>query len=66
MIYYTTCKWFGTRRPSEHIPILRAAIAAGASHLITGDRNDFGRYFGQKLAGVRVMTPRKYLNTRKP
>ena len=56
----------GVELSQKDMPILQAAIAAEASHLITGDRKDFGRYFGQKLAGVRVMTPREYLNTRKP
>lgn len=56
----------GVEFSQKDMPILQAAIAAEASHLITGDRKDFGRYFGQKLAGVRVMTPREYLNTRKP
>lgn len=41
-----------------------SAIAAEASRLITGDRKDFGPYFGQKLAGVWVMTPREYLSGR--
>lgn len=49
----------------KDVPILQAAIAAEASHLITGDRRDFGRYFGKTLARVRVMTPRQYLETRK-
>jgi len=49
----------------KDVPILQAAFAAEASHLITGDRKDFGRYFGQKLVGVWVMTPREYLETKK-
>lgn len=48
----------------KDVPILQAAVAAESSHLITGDRKDFGRYFGQKLGRVWVMTPREYLNTR--
>jgi len=31
--------------PEKDVPIVRAALAAEASHLITGDRRDFGRYF---------------------
>ena len=50
----------------KDVPILQAAIAAEASHLITGDRKDFGPYFGEKLSGVRITTPREYLNSRKP
>ena len=49
----------------KDVPILQAAVAAEASHLITGDRKDFGGYFGQRLVGVWVMTPREYLKTKK-
>ncbi len=44
-------------------PIVQAAIASKASHLITGDRRDFGRYFGKQVAGIWVMPPRQYLDT---
>ena len=54
----------GVELPAKDVPILLAAIAAKASHLITGDRKDFGPYFGHKLAGVSIMTPRAYLITR--
>ena len=30
----------------KDIPVMQAAIAAQATHLITGDRHDFGDYFG--------------------
>ena len=46
-------------------PILAAALAAGASHLITGDRRDFGRYFGQHIGKTLIMRPRDYLDSRK-
>jgi len=42
-------------------PILVAAIAASATHLITGDRRDFGSLFGRKVGGVLVLPPRSYL-----
>lgn len=54
----------GVELPEKDVPILQAAIAGEASHLITGDRKDFGPYFGEKLAGVSIMTPRAYLNER--
>ena len=54
----------GVGLSQKDVPILQAAIAAEASHLVTGDRKDFGPYFGHKLAGVSIMTPRAYLNTR--
>jgi predicted nucleic acid-binding protein len=45
-------------------PILAAALAAGASHLITGDRQHFGRYFGQRVRHTRITTTRDYLVSR--
>jgi len=38
-------------------------MAAGATHLITGDVRHFGRYFGQRVLGVLVMPPAQYLRT---
>jgi predicted nucleic acid-binding protein len=45
-------------------PILLAAIASGATHLLTGDVRDFGRYLGKSLHGVLVVTPGAYLRRR--
>jgi hypothetical protein len=45
-------------------PILLAAIGARATHLLTGDVRDFGRYFGKRLGGVLVLTPGEYLRRR--
>ncbi len=45
-------------------PILSGAVAAGATHLITGDIRDFGSYFGQKVLGVLILPPSKYLQAR--
>lgn len=42
-------------------PILQAAVAGGATHLITGDRRDFGAFLGKSVAGVRVETPAEFL-----
>lgn len=42
-------------------PILGAAVACGASHLITGDHRDFGKYFGQEVLGVLILTPARDL-----
>ncbi len=41
-------------------PILAAAIRARATHLITGDRKDFGKLFGKSVRGVRVVRPSEY------
>ena len=42
-------------------PILRAAVAAKASHLLTGDLRDFGPFFGKTVLGVLVLRPADYL-----
>jgi hypothetical protein len=47
--------------PDKDAPIQFAAIAAKATHLLTGDLRHFGGYFGQKLGGVLVMPPGDYL-----
>jgi uncharacterized protein len=45
-------------------PIMQAAIAGEATHLITGDLAHFGRWFGDRIGGVLVMTPGAYLRLR--
>ena len=55
----------GVALPQKDVPILQAALAAEASHLITGDRKDFGHYFGQKLGTTWILTPRDYLTSKK-
>ncbi len=42
-------------------PILSGAVAAGATHLITGDIRDFGASFGQQILGVLILPPSQYL-----
>jgi len=51
----------GVSLPEKDVPIFLAALAARATHLITGDLRDFGRYFGKTIEGVRVITPSNYL-----
>ena len=43
-------------------PLLAAAIVGGATHFVTGDVADFGRFM-ERRAGLplRVMTPRQFL-----
>lgn len=53
----------GVRLPDNDIPILKAAIAAGATHLITGDVKDFGRYLGKRIAGVLIKTPADFISS---
>lgn len=50
--------------PEKDVPILRAAVAAGCTHLITGDRQHFGHLFGTTVAGVLVLRPAEYLARR--
>ena len=42
-------------------PILAAAINAKADFLITGDLQDFGRYFGTSVMGVTILPPADFL-----
>jgi predicted nucleic acid-binding protein len=51
----------GVSLPAKDVPILRAAINARATHLITGDRRHFGPLFGQTVVGVLVQMPADYL-----
>lgn len=53
----------GFRLPDNDLRILKAAIAAGATHLVTGDVKDFGRYLGQRIAGVLIVTPADFIRS---
>lgn len=44
--------------PAKDRPILGAAVAAGCTHLLTGDFKHFGPLFGRKIGGVRVISMR--------
>jgi predicted nucleic acid-binding protein len=50
----------GIRLPEKDLPILLAAIDGGATHLLTGDREHFGRYFRQTIGGVLILPPSEY------
>ena len=50
--------------PEKDLPILRAAVASGATYLVTGDRKHFGHLFGQEVAGVLVLRPAELFATR--
>ncbi len=52
--------------PGKDVPILGAAIAAGASHLLTGDFRHFGPIYGQTIHGVRILPPAEYLRGHLP
>ena len=51
--------------PQKDWPIFSAALAACATHLITGDVRHFGPYFGKAVHGILIMTPARYLKTRR-
>jgi predicted nucleic acid-binding protein len=52
------------RLPEKDRPILRAAVSARATHLLTGDLTHFGRFFGEEIEGVLVLPPGPYLRQR--
>ena len=44
--------------PLKDVPILSGAIAGHATHLLTGDERDFGKFWGQTIQGVKIVSPR--------
>ena len=52
------------RSPEKDVPILLGAIKARATHLISGDLQHFGLYFGREVEGILVVTPSAYLKRR--
>lgn len=54
----------GIALPEKDVPIVLAALEAGATHLLTGDVRHFGPYFGKKIEGLLVMLPGEYLRMR--
>jgi predicted nucleic acid-binding protein len=52
----------GIELPEKDVPILLGAIAAKATHLITGDLHHFGPYFGKRLVGILILPPAEYLS----
>ncbi|MBC7853419.1 MAG: PIN domain-containing protein [Pirellulaceae bacterium] len=51
----------GVVLPEKDSPILLAAIAGRATHLLTGDVRHFGPLFDQSIGGVLVQLPAVYL-----
>lgn len=51
--------------PEKDLPILLAAVAARATHLLTGDRAHFGAYFERRIGGVLIQRPGDYLAGRR-
>jgi len=50
--------------PEKDRPVLMAAIAAKADYFITGDVTHFGKYFGQKVMGVKICLARDYISSK--
>ena len=50
--------------PAKDVPILLAAIDAGAKYLLTGDKDHFGKYYEQVIEGVTILRPARYLAVR--
>ncbi len=46
--------------PEKDQPILQAALHVRATHLLTGDKQHFGKYFGRRFGGVLVRPPAEY------
>jgi predicted nucleic acid-binding protein len=53
----------GVTLPEKDVPILLGAVAAQATHLITGDLRHFGPFFGKKLSDVLILPPAEYLRS---
>lgn len=43
--------------PAKDQPILGGAIAGHATHLLTGDERDFGKFWGKTVQGVKIVSP---------
>ena len=54
----------GVRLRDKDVPILQAAMAASATHLLTGDLRDFGEIMGRRVGGILVQTPGEFLKSR--
>ncbi|MGA3189375.1 MAG: DNA-binding protein [Bryobacteraceae bacterium] len=54
----------GTPLPPKEEPILLAAMAAQATHLLTSDLRHFGPYYDKIVEGVLIVSPAGYFKTR--
>jgi predicted nucleic acid-binding protein len=48
--------------PEKDRPVLMAALSRKADYLITGDVSHFGKYFGKKILGLRIYSPRDFFD----
>lgn len=56
----------GVNLPAKDAPILLAAIAANATHLLTSDLKHFGPYYERIVEGVLILSPAGYFNAQPP
>ncbi len=54
----------GISLPAKDIPILLAALAANATHLLTGDWKHFGPYRERMIEGVLILSTTGYFRRR--
>ena len=54
----------GVHLPAMDAPILLAAIAANATHLLSTDLKHFGPYYDKIVEGVLILSPAGYFLTR--
>jgi len=54
----------GVELAAKDVPILLAALEAGATHLLTGDRRHFGHLYGKSAGALKILTPAMYLESR--
>lgn len=54
----------GINLPAKDLPILLAAIAAKATHLLTGDWRHFGPYRNTAVEGVLILSTAAYFRMR--
>ena len=52
------------RLPDQDLPVLLAAVAGRATHLLTVDKKHFGPLFGKTVGPVRFLPPGEYLRHR--
>ena len=54
----------GKRLPDKDLPVLLAALAGRATHLLTVDKKQFGALFGKTVGPVVILPPGEYLRRR--
>lgn len=54
--------WASGYLPAKDAPILAAAVSSVSDVLVTGDKKHFGRYYGEELQGVLILSPAETLS----